>query len=87
MGKERGKETSCVVTSHAPPTGGLARNPGMCPDWESNRRPFGSQGGTQSTEPHQAGHAIDFLRDHLHITFNTVYCYDCSAFFFFFMAQ
>ena len=33
----------------------LARNPGMCPDWESNQRPFGSQAGAQSTEPHQAG--------------------------------
>ena len=28
----------------------------MCPDWESNWRPFGSQAGTQSTEPHQPGH-------------------------------
>ena len=26
-----------------PPTGDLAHNPGMCPDWESNHRPFGSQ--------------------------------------------
>ena len=26
-----------------PPTGDLACNPGMCPDWESNQRPFGSQ--------------------------------------------
>ena len=25
------------------------------PDWESNRRPFGLQSGTQSTEPHQPG--------------------------------
>ena len=25
----------------------------MCPDGESNQRPFGSQVGTQSTEPHQ----------------------------------
>ena len=24
-------------------TGDLARNPGMCPDWESNWRPFGLQ--------------------------------------------
>ena len=30
-------------------------NPGMCPDWELNWRPFGSQAGTQSTEPHQPG--------------------------------
>ena len=39
-----------------PPTGDLAHNPGMCPDWESNQRPFGSQASTQSTEPHQPGY-------------------------------
>ena len=33
----------------------LAHNPGMCPDWESNQRPFGLQAGAQSTEPHQPG--------------------------------
>ena len=38
-----------------PPTGGLAHNPGMCPDWESNQRPFVFQAGTQSTDPHQPG--------------------------------
>ena len=38
-----------------PRTGDLARNPGMCPDWESNLRPFGSQAGAQSTEPHHPG--------------------------------
>ena len=26
----------CVVASQAPPTGDLARNPGMCPEWASN---------------------------------------------------
>ena len=36
-----------------PPTEDLAHNPGVCPDWESNRLPFGSQAGTRSTEPHQ----------------------------------
>ena len=30
------------VAPHTPPTGGLACNPGTSPDWESNRRPFGS---------------------------------------------
>ena len=40
------------------PTGDLARNPGMCPDWELNLKPFGSQAGTQSTEPPQPG--LDF---------------------------
>ena len=33
----------------------LVRNPGMCPDWELNWRPFVSQAGTQSIEPHQPG--------------------------------
>ena len=41
------------------PYWGLACNPagysGVWPDWESNRRPFGSQAGSQSTEPHQPG--------------------------------
>ena len=45
----------CVVASHTPPTGDLASSPGMCPDWELNLRPFGSQAGAQPTEPHQAG--------------------------------
>ena len=34
-GKE-GEKHQCVVASCAPPTGGWSRNPGMCPDWESN---------------------------------------------------
>ena len=53
-GKE-GEKCQCVVASRAPPTGDLAHNPGMCPDWESNRRPFGLEAGTQSTESHQPG--------------------------------
>ena len=39
---------------------GLACNPGMYPDWESNQRLFGSQAGTQFTEPHQPGKTKDF---------------------------
>ena len=50
----RGKH-QCVVASRVPPTGDLAFNPGMCPDWESNWQPFGSQAGAQSTEPQQPG--------------------------------
>ena len=34
--KEREKH-QCVVASCAPPTGDLAYNAGMCPDWESNQ--------------------------------------------------
>ena len=33
---DRGEKHQCVVAFCAPPTGDLARNPGMCPDWESN---------------------------------------------------
>ena len=54
-GEEREKEGEkyqCVVASRVPPTGVLAHNSGMCPDWELNQRPFGFQAGTQSTEPH-----------------------------------
>ena len=37
-GKEKEREKHrCVVASHVPPTGDLAPNPGMCPDWESNQ--------------------------------------------------
>ena len=41
--KGEGEKHQCVVASHAPPTGDLAHNTGMCPDWESNWRPFGLQ--------------------------------------------
>ena len=55
-----GEKHQCVVASHTLPTGDLAHNPGMCPDWELNQRPFGSQAGTQSTEPHQPGLELSF---------------------------
>ena len=42
-GEREGEKHQCVVASWAPPTGDLACNPGMCPDWESNRWPFGLQ--------------------------------------------
>ena len=32
-----------MVASLEPLAGDLARNPGMCSDWELNLRPFGSQ--------------------------------------------
>ena len=46
------RDTSIGCLLHALP-GNLAHNPAMCPDWESNWQPFGSQACTQSTEPHQ----------------------------------
>ena len=54
---EKGRERNINVwlpLAHSP-TGDLSQNPGMCPDWESNQRPFGLQADTQSTEPHQLG--------------------------------
>ena len=62
---ERREKHQCVVVSHTPPTGDLARNPGTCPNWVLNRRPFGWLAGTQSTEPHQPGQK-------LHIFFKAV---------------
>ena len=50
-----------MIASHTPPTGDLAHNPGMCPDWESNQRPFGSQAGAQSTKQHQPGQKLAFF--------------------------
>ena len=67
-GRKRVRETSvCERYSHrlplmCPPTGDLACNPDMCPDWESNRRSFGWQAHTQSTEPHQPGFIISLKK-------------------------
>ena len=54
-GERDGEKHQCVTASHMSPTGDLACNPGMCPDWESNWWSFSLQAGTQSTEPHQPG--------------------------------
>ena len=42
-GEREGEKHQCVVASREPPTGDLACNPGMCPDWELNRQHFSSQ--------------------------------------------
>ena len=57
IGEGREKER---VASHTPPTGDLACNPHMCPDWESNQQHLASQVGAQTTEPHQPGHILNF---------------------------
>ena len=71
-GEREGEKHQCVVASWAPPTGALACNPGMCPDWESNWRPLGSQASAQTTEPHQSGlytYILDniYTFTHIHI--------------------
>ena len=62
-GEREGEKLQYVVASRVPPTGDLAHNPGMCPVWESNPRPFDSQVGTQSTEPHPQLRQPKFLRE------------------------
>ena len=44
-----------MVASSVAPTGGLACNPGVCPDRESIQQPFVLQSDTQCTETHQPG--------------------------------
>ena len=39
-GGRQGEKHQHVVASHAPATGDLACNPGLCPDWELNRDPL-----------------------------------------------
>ena len=59
-GEREEEKHQCVVASRVPLTGDLTRNPAMCPDQELNQQPFGSQAGTQSTEPHQPGPYVFF---------------------------
>ena len=39
-GEREGEKHRRVVASRALPTGDMAHNPGMCPDWELNQRPL-----------------------------------------------
>ena len=55
VGEREGETHQCVVAFRMPATRDLARNPGMCPYWELNGQPFGSQASAQSTEPYQPG--------------------------------
>ena len=36
-GERESDKHQCMVASNVSPTGDLARNPGMCPDWKSNQ--------------------------------------------------
>ena len=61
-GETEGEKHQCVVASCSPPTRGLDCNPGMCPDWELNWQPFGSQAHAQSAELHQPGPYVFILK-------------------------
>ena len=53
-GEREGEKHQCVVASRLPPAEDLVRNPGMCPDWESNQQLFGSQAHTTPARAHAA---------------------------------
>ena len=59
--ESKGEKHRCVVARCVPPTGDLACNPVICPDWELNWRPFGSQASTQTSEPHHLGPGYEIL--------------------------
>ena len=48
-----------------PSTGDLAQNPGMCPDWESNWRPFGSQPALNPLSYTSQGKAFNLMERYL----------------------
>ena len=73
-GEREGEKHQWAVVSHAPPTGDLACNPGMCPDWELNWRPFASQASTQPTEPHQLRLFYCYFRIYSSYLQNSVCC-------------
>ena len=58
---ERQRNINVWLPLVRPPSRDLAHNPGMCPHWESNQEPFGSQVSTQSSEPHQPGPQSYFI--------------------------
>ena len=57
-GREKEGTKHLSVASLMSPAGDLAH---VCTDWELNQQPFGSQAGTQSTEPHQPGHESIYI--------------------------
>ena len=52
--KERERNINWVPLPCAP-AGDPTCNPGMCPNWELNQRPFALWDDAQPTEPHQSG--------------------------------
>ena len=52
---ERDRNINVWLSLLLPPLGTWPATQACALDWKLNRRPFGSQAGTQSTEPHQPG--------------------------------
>ena len=83
-GERKVEKHQCMVTSNTRPTGDLAHNPGMCPDWELNLWPFRSQAGTQSTDPHQPGQLL-IIFSYNPLYFFSVSCYFSSFIWFYYL--
>ena len=92
-GEEREREKhQRVVISCGPPTGDLTHNPGICPDWVLNFRPFSSQANFQSIELHQPWLYLSFLKrshSHFHILIVSgsnlhifIFIFECSYYLF-----
>ena len=61
-GEREGEKHQCVVASHTPPTGDLACNPGMCPDWESNWGPLGLEPALNPLSHTSQGYSTKFYK-------------------------
>ena len=59
--KERERNISGWFPLPHPPTGDLVCNPGICPYWELNWRPFGSQAGLNPLSYSSQGYKLLFI--------------------------
>ena len=66
------QEKYWLVASHTPPNGDLTHNPGVCPDWELNLWPFGSQAALNPLSHTSHGRNPTFQRKHW-----MSFCYSC----------
>ena len=63
--REREGETPKCMRDHTSPTGDLACNPGMCPDWELNQQPFGHRRAALNPLGHTSQGLFIFFLYHL----------------------
>ena len=61
-GRKRERETSLCGCLSYTPYWGPGPQPSMCPDWEPNWWPFGSQASIQPSEPPQPGQCQNILK-------------------------
>ena len=66
--RKRRRETSIGASCSGPTRDGTS-NPGICPNWESNQKPFSSQYHSQPTEPRRSGPHCSLFSDFLENVF------------------